>query len=54
MREGNEALKSEDVNGIGGRGLNDSLSIVMGRAKKDESDVNVLKASWRSLDAGRC
>jgi len=44
LREGSEVLKSEDLKGIGGRGVRASLVIVTGRAKREESEVKLLKA----------
>lgn len=48
---GKEEAKEFDVKGILERGVRDSLFIVMGRAKRDESEVKLLKASWRSVFA---
>lgn len=39
------------VNGMAERGVRDSFWIVIGRAKRDDWEVNSLKASWRSLFA---
>lgn len=41
-----------EVKGRAARAVRDSLVIVMGRAKSEESEVKVLKAEWRSLFAG--
>ena len=51
MRLGNEALKSDDVNVIGLWGWRDSDAIVMGRAKRAEVEVKVLKAVRREGEA---
>lgn len=40
------------VNGMAERGVRDSFWIVIGRAKREDWEVNVLNASWRSLLAG--
>lgn len=51
--EGREEEKELLVNFKAGRGVRDSEVIVMGRAKRDESEVKVLKAVCRSLFAVR-
>ena len=50
---GREAVKSEDVNGIGVSGVNASFVMVMGNAKSEESAVNSLNASCSSDEAER-
>lgn len=52
FREGREDVKELEVKGSGLRGVRDSFVIVIGRAKRDESEVKVLKAVCRSLFAG--
>lgn len=48
FRLDNEELKSEDVNGIGESGFRASDSMVIGRAKREESAVKLLNAFCRS------
>lgn len=51
FRDGREEEKELFVNFRAGRGVRDSEVIVIGRAKREESEVKVLKAVWRSLFA---
>jgi len=51
-RESAKALGEDEVNGRAGSGVRDSPVIVMGRAKREDVDVNLLKASRRSCEAG--
>ena len=51
--EGSEDVKSSEVKGIGCWAVRVSSEIVMGRAKRDRSDVKLLKAVCRSEEAVR-
>lgn len=51
FREGREEEKELFVNFRAGMGVRDSEAIVIGRAKREESEVKVLKAVCRSLFA---